>query len=107
MTESHAEAESPWGQMGFRADDGRREVLLVRPEPDGTYRVLNVPVWLFGISVGTRVRAREPERGDNSADQRYHKACFLRPWQLKCRSLARLTVPGDHPLLPLGAANPR
>ncbi len=47
-----------WQQMGFRAADGHREVLWVEPDQDDTYRVLNVPVWLYGISVGTTVQGR-------------------------------------------------
>jgi hypothetical protein len=54
-----SEIDSRWVQMVFDAPDGRREVLWVQPaEEDDTYRVLNVPVWLYGVSVGTRVRGR-------------------------------------------------
>ena len=48
-----------WRQMRFRAADGHTEVLWVAPAAEGAYRVLNVPVWLYGISVGTVVRAHE------------------------------------------------
>lgn len=44
-----------WEQMTFGAPHGRREVLWVEPQANGLYRVLNVPVWLYGISVGTLV----------------------------------------------------
>jgi hypothetical protein len=45
--------------MRFQAPDGHREVLWVERNSDDAYRVLNVPVWLYGISVGTIVRGRE------------------------------------------------
>ena len=35
-------------QVRFRAADGHREVLWTQQE-GGHYRVLNVPVWLYGI----------------------------------------------------------
>lgn len=51
-----------WKQMRFMPADGRAEVLWVQPEADDTYRVLNVPVWQYGVSVGSRVKARDGER---------------------------------------------
>ena len=50
-----------WQQMRFYASDGHAEVLWVRPEAD-TYHVLNVPGWLYGVSVGSRVRGHLGER---------------------------------------------
>jgi hypothetical protein len=49
-------ADSPV-QVRFRTADGHREVLWAQPG-DGGYRILNVPVWLYGISVGTLVTAQ-------------------------------------------------
>jgi hypothetical protein len=51
-----------WQQMRFIAADGRREVLWVEPESESIYRVLNVPVWQYGLSVGTRVKGRPGDR---------------------------------------------
>ena len=57
-----AERADDWKQMRFMPSDGRAEVLWVQPEAEGTYRVLNVPVWQYGVSVGSRVKARDGER---------------------------------------------
>jgi hypothetical protein len=48
--------------MRFIAADGHAEIMWVQPENDGTYRILNVPVWQYGVSVGARVRGRAGER---------------------------------------------
>jgi len=53
--------EVEWQQMRFVAADGHAEVLWVQPD-DGAYRVLNVPVWQYGLSVGSRVKGRRGER---------------------------------------------
>jgi len=50
-----------WLQMRFCGPDGRGEVLWVQPM-NGVYRVLNVPVWQYGISVDSRVKGRPGER---------------------------------------------
>jgi len=52
---------SEWQQMRFCGADGRGEVLWVQPI-DGAYRVLNVPVWQYGISVGALVKGRPGEQ---------------------------------------------
>jgi hypothetical protein len=45
-----------WYQMSFVSPEGREEVLWVEQDmaPD-TFRVLNTPVWIYGVSVGTIV----------------------------------------------------
>src|SRR5689334_19279828 len=50
-------------QMRFSARHDRSEVLWVKPVPTGSYRVLNVPVWVYGVSVGTLVRGIERPDG--------------------------------------------
>lgn len=42
--------------MTFMAPFGSRETLWVKREASGNYRVQNVPVWIYGISVGALVR---------------------------------------------------
>ena len=56
------EGTDDWQQMRFIAADGRAEVLWVEPQSEGIYRILNVPVWQYGLSVGTHVRGRPGER---------------------------------------------
>jgi uncharacterized protein DUF4262/uncharacterized protein DUF4265 len=51
-----------WKQMRFMAADGHAEVLWVQPAAKGTYRVLSVPVWQYGVSVNSMVKARDGER---------------------------------------------
>lgn len=48
-----------WCQVRFAASDGRSEVLWAEPLADGGLFVLNVPVWLYGVSAGTVVEARD------------------------------------------------
>lgn len=49
----------PQRQMRFVSPEGRREVLWVEEQDRGVFRVLNVPVWVYGVSVGTLVRGRD------------------------------------------------
>jgi hypothetical protein len=51
-----------WQQMRFKAPDGHAEILWVQPDEQGTFRVLNVPVWQYGVSVGSRVSGQPGER---------------------------------------------
>jgi hypothetical protein len=52
-----------WHQMLFASPEGREEALWVEEHGrNATYRVLSVPVWIYGISVGTIVEA-EPASG--------------------------------------------
>ena len=76
-------------QIQFRATDGHREVLWARPE-DEHYRVLNVPVWLYGISVGTLVSATVGERWLEFAE-------VVTP---STGGTVRLFVPDEAPLTP-------
>ncbi len=42
--------------MNFVSPEGRREILWVEAtNRPGAYRVLNVPVWIYGVSIGTVV----------------------------------------------------
>jgi hypothetical protein len=45
-------------QMVFVSPEGRKEVLWVAADQDNRWRVLNVPVWQYGISYGTIVTGR-------------------------------------------------
>lgn len=47
-------------QMRFISPEGRGEILWVEEQPSGFFRVLNVPVWVYGISLGTLVSAKPP-----------------------------------------------
>ena len=49
-----------WRQMLFAAPESRRESLWVEELSGGTYRLLSVPVWAYGLSVGTVVAAEQP-----------------------------------------------
>jgi hypothetical protein len=51
--------------MRFVSPEGRVEILWVDPVSDvpSTYRNLNVPVWVYDISVGTVVEGRSGETG--------------------------------------------
>lgn len=49
--------------MKFLSPEGREEVLWVEQQQHNTYRVLNVPVWIYGVSIGTVVEA-ERDRDD-------------------------------------------
>jgi Domain of unknown function (DUF4265) len=42
-------------QMRFVSPEGRGEVVWVEDQADDAYRVLNVPVWIYGISLGSLV----------------------------------------------------
>ncbi|HKW08888.1 MAG TPA: DUF4265 domain-containing protein [Gemmatimonadaceae bacterium] len=57
--------ENAWHQMRFVSPEGRVEVLWVEASPDvpSGYRILNVPVWLYDISIGTVVEGRHAENG--------------------------------------------
>lgn len=49
-------------QIAVRAPHGRTEILWARHQAGDEYRLLNVPVWSYGVSAGSLVRARD--RGD-------------------------------------------
>src|SRR5512138_1741108 len=53
---SDLEPES-WHQMLFVSPEGREEALWVEQQTSNTYRVLSVPVWFYGASVGSIVDA--------------------------------------------------
>lgn len=48
--------------MHFVSPEGREEALWVEQQGASTYRVLSVPVWFYGVSVGSIVEA-EPGDG--------------------------------------------
>ena len=48
-----------WHKMVFTSPEGREEALWVEEGESGTYRVLSVPVWAYGISRGSLVKARD------------------------------------------------
>ena len=50
-------------QMVFVSPEGRKEVLWVGALGGNRWRILNVPVWQYGVSYGTIVTARS-DRGD-------------------------------------------
>lgn len=76
-------------QVRFRAADGHREVLWT--QPDGAYyRVLNVPVWLYGISVGTLVSVTVGEPWKEFSE-------IITP---STGGTVRLFVPDEAPLIP-------
>lgn len=50
--------------MVFSAPDGRREALWVEQSTENGYRVLSVPVWVYGISVGSVVQALDAGAGE-------------------------------------------
>lgn len=52
-----------WHQMLFVSPEGREEALWVEQQSINTYRVLSVPVWLYGVSVGSIV---EGQPGDDA-----------------------------------------
>jgi hypothetical protein len=79
-----------WRQMRFRGADGHTEVLWVARAAADTYRILNVPVWLYGISVGTVVRAHE---GDPWLE--YDSTVMSSPG-----ATIRVYLPSDAPLAP-------
>jgi uncharacterized protein DUF4265 len=76
-------------QVWFRAADGHREVLWADAH-HGHYRVLNVPVWLYGISVGTVVGATAGERWKEFSE-------VITP---STGGTVRLFVPDEAPLTP-------
>ncbi len=49
--------------MLFISPEGRQEALWVEERASGSYRVLSVPVWFYGVSKGSIV---EGDRGDPS-----------------------------------------
>lgn len=51
-------------QMLFEAPDGRREALWVEHLRGSLYRVLNPPVWYYGVSVGSTVEAGPESPGE-------------------------------------------
>lgn len=60
------DSSKSWHQMLFIAPERREELLWVEREGPDRYRVLNVPVWVYGISLGSRVAAvSPPEDGSN------------------------------------------
>lgn len=50
-----------WHQMLFVSPEGREEALWVEQQSANTYRVLSVPVWLYGVSVGSIVEGEPGE----------------------------------------------
>jgi len=46
-----------WHQMLLVSPEGREEVLWVAQVGQNTFRVLSVPVWIYGLSVGSVVEA--------------------------------------------------
>lgn len=55
--------------MLFVSPEGREEALWVEEHGRNTYRVLSVPVWIYGISVGSIVEA-EPGGGPRLTSRR-------------------------------------
>jgi hypothetical protein len=45
--------------MRFVSPEGREEVLWVEQHEANAYRVLSVPVWIYGVSIGSIVAAAE------------------------------------------------
>lgn len=54
--------QGTWHQMLFVSPEGRKEALWVEQLAHNEYRVLSVPVWIYGVSVGSIV---ESEAGDS------------------------------------------
>ena len=52
-----------WHQVVFRSPEGREEALWAQREGETGYRVLSVPVWVYGISRGSLVSADPDEEG--------------------------------------------
>jgi hypothetical protein len=52
-----------WHQMLFVSPEGREEALWVEQQGPNTYRVLNVPVWFYGVSVGSIVEGEMGDKG--------------------------------------------
>lgn len=50
-------------QIAFRAPNNRTEILWAQHYAGNEYRLLNVPVWTYGVSVGSLFRARERPDG--------------------------------------------
>lgn len=50
-----------WRQMIFVSPENRRESLWVEELGHGEFRVLSVPVWVYGVSVGAVVAAMDME----------------------------------------------
>lgn len=44
--------------MRFVSPEGRGEVLWVESQDNGAWRVINVPVWIYGISLGSLVSGK-------------------------------------------------
>lgn len=55
--------EQDWRQIRFVSPEGRVEVLWAESAADSasTYRILNAPVWVYNISIGTIVEGRGPD----------------------------------------------
>ena len=45
-------------QMRFISPEGRGEIVWVEEQSANAFRVLNVPVWIYGISLGTLVEGK-------------------------------------------------
>lgn len=55
-------AHSPtWHQMLFVSPEGRVEALWVQQQSASMFRVLSVPVWCYGVSVGTVVEGAQSD----------------------------------------------
>ena len=81
---------SDWRQMRFVASDGHAEVFWVQPEVDGSYTVLSVPVWQYGVSVGSRVKGHSGERWLESDGVLENSS----------GATVRLYIPADAPVTP-------
>lgn len=60
---------APWRRLICISPEGRREALWVEPSGNSTYRVLNPPVWAYGVSIGSLVRAAEAPDGYLSLEE--------------------------------------
>jgi hypothetical protein len=57
---------APWRTMVFTSPEGRQEALWVEELDRNRFRVLSVPVWAYGISVGTVVDATDVSQSELS-----------------------------------------
>lgn len=60
---SISSTSAAWRRMICVSPEGRQEALWVEPVGAGDYRVLNPPVWTYGVSVGSVVQASERSDG--------------------------------------------
>lgn len=93
-------SDSMHRQVAFPVSDNGTEVLWCEAMSDGDYQVLNAPVFAFGVSVGSRIKASSGSGGVLHFDQVSHASagatirCYFMEGLMASRSYLGWILPG-------------